>query len=44
MSLSIVRSPAKVAWWLVCNGITIEVCQTKREAETLKKELEEKYA
>ena len=38
--LSIVRSPAKVAWWVVYNNVTIEVCATKSEAAEVVARLE----
>ena len=38
--LTVRRSPAKVAWWVVCNGITVDVCPTKQEAEESKAILE----
>jgi hypothetical protein len=36
----IVRSPAKVCWHVLCNGILIEPRPTKSSAEALKEELE----
>jgi hypothetical protein len=33
--VEVVRSPAKVAWWVQVNGVRVDVAQTREEAEAI---------
>ena len=41
--MQVIRSPAKVAWWLQHNGITIAVRGTKQACLDLQATLTKKY-
>lgn len=41
--LKLIRSPAKVCWHIVYNGIFIEACNTKRAGEDRLREFKRKY-
>ena len=41
--IQVVRSPAKVAWWVVYEDTTLAVCETRREAQQVRDELLSKF-
>ncbi len=41
--LTVERSPAKVSWMLMCNGILIDTRGTKKECKALQDEYARKY-
>ncbi|SPF82079.1 hypothetical protein [Pseudomonas phage GP100] len=43
MTFTVVRSPAKVCWWVLCNGVLVMTRDTKREAVMASQELTRAY-
>lgn len=44
MTFSVQRSPAKVCWWVMCNGTLINTVDTKREATELASKYQRSYS
>jgi hypothetical protein len=44
MNFSIQRSPAKVCWWVLCNGVLLSTADTKSEATHYMNKLKASYA
>ena len=44
MSFEVVRSPAKVCWWVMCNGVLLSTADTKAEANKLVNDFRRNYA
>lgn len=44
INIEVRRSPAKVCWWVVCNGTLVTTKDTKKDAENAAQELRRAYA
>ena len=42
--LEVKRSPANVCWHVLCNGILVDIADTKTDAQTKAKEYASKYS
>lgn len=43
MTFEVVRSPAKVCWWVLCNGVLLLTTDTKKEASAKAEGLRRQY-
>lgn len=43
MEFTVIRSPARVCWWVMCNGVFLETADTKAEANSIASRLSMKY-
>lgn len=43
MEFTVIRSPARVCWWIMCNGVFLETADTKAAAEHIASSLSTKY-